>query len=541
MGVLGTLGKIGKIALETNPVTALPTWAVEKATGGSPGEATVDAVNGIGQVIDGAPPALAPPGGAPPALPPPVDTTQVTQDTAASRALLAQLLTQYGNYQGVAAPTAGYASAAPVSTAQGATSQAASWAPVAVAQGGQIGQAASVAPMSFGGPMSAGASSSGSAAQALAALADPATTYAGATIDKTDSNEVRARQLALADALTSVMNGGGPQSPAAAQLQMGLDQALQQQAAMAASSRGQNVGLGQYNAAIQGGQLAGQANQQAALLKAQETAQARAQLDALLNNTRGQDIGLASNQAGLLNQAGMFSAGEINKGNQFNAGQKNNVGMFNADQQNQNQRLDAQLGTQASIANMTSGNQYNAQMNALAQALAIQNGQWSQDTSLANAQLGQQNNQFNAGQSNSYNQALALALQQNNQFNATQDQQNSQFNTGQSNTYNMNQAQLNQGVNLANLGSALGTNQLNQQGQNNILAGLLTGNGQLLGADASIYGTNVGASTQLGIAQMQDELAKYLQQQKINADNAFTTKDFINGIVGGGSTLLKFV
>lgn len=436
----------------------------------------------------------------------------VDKDTEASRNLLAQLLGQYTNYQGQAAPNAGYSQIAPVSTAAPV-----SWAPVATSQVGQVAAASQVAPMSFGGPMSAGASSSGSAAQAIAALADPATTYAGATVDKTDSNEVRARQLSLADALTSVMNGGGPQSPAAVQLQMGLDQALQQQAAIAASSRGQNVGLGQYNAAIQGGQLAGQANQQAAMLKAQETAQARSQLDALLNNTRGADIGLAENQAGLTNTAGMFSAGQINQGNQFNAGQKNNVGMFNADQSNQNQRLDAQLGTQASIASMTSGNAYNAQMNQLAQALAIQNGQWNQDTNLSNAQLGQQNSQFNAGQANTYDQALAAALQQNNQFN-----------TGQTNTYNQNQASMNQGVNLANLGAQLQTQGLNQQGQNAILAALLTGNGQLLGTDAAIYGTNVGANTQMSIAQMQADLAKYLQNQKIDDANSFHWKDLFN-------------
>jgi len=533
MGFWDTVGKVGKVVLETNPVTAIPTWTYETATGGRGAEATADVVGDAWDKLHGAaaPPALPPPtSNAPPALPPPTDPTQVDQDRSASRDLLAHLLGQYDNYQGQAAPQAGYSTAAPVATSQGNTSEAASWAPVATAQGGQV-TAAQVAPMSFGGPMSAGASSSGAAQQALAALADPATTYAGAQIDKTDSNELRARQLSLADAITAAMNGQGT-SVAQQQLQMGLDQALQQQAAIAASSRGQNVGLGQYNAAIQGGALSGQANAQAALLRAQEIAQARAQLGDVLNTTRAGDINLAENQAGLTNQAGMFSADQVNRGNQFNAGQKNTVGMFNADQSNQNQRLDAQLGTQASIASMTSGNQYNAQMNALAQALAIQNGQWNQDTSLSNAQLGQQNSQFNAGQSNSYNQAVAAALQQNNQFNATQGQQNSQFNAGQSNAYNMNQAGLTQGVNLANLGAQLQTQGLNQQGQNNLLAAMLTGNGQLLGADASMYGTQTGASTQLGVAQMQSDLARYLQQQSINDKNNFNMKDYLNAITG---------
>jgi len=509
----------------------------------------------------------------PPAAPPPsaavtpAGLDQVDKDRAASRDLLASLLGQYNGYQNQAPPTAGY-------TNQGAvtTSAPVSWAPVTTATGttaqgttAQAGapiQAAHVDPMSFGGPMSAGAASSGAAALAQAILAAPAQTYSGAVIDKTASDQMRARQLALADAITAAMNGQGP-SVAQQQLQMGLEAGIAQQAALAAAARGQNVGLGQYQAAQNAGNLAAQTNAQAALLRAQEIATARGQLGAVLDSTRGADINLASNQANLFNQAGMFSAHEVNAGNQFNAGQQNQVGMFNAGQQNENQRLDAQLATNAAIASMQSGNQYNAQINALAQALAIQNGQWQQDTALNNANLAQQLamfntgqtnqlamfntgqtnqlNQFNAGQTNSYNQALAQALQQNNQFN-----------TAQTNAWNTNQASLNQNVNLANLNAALQTNQLNQQGKNALLASLLTGQGQLLGADTSIYGSENQSATAIALAQMNAELQKYLQQQQIKSQTDINDRDWFNfatnilgmglqsglsggGLLGGGS------
>lgn len=131
----------------------------------------------------------------------------------------------------------------------------------------------------------------------------------GAAIDA--SMAARARQDQLAGRLMSTIRGEGP-SAAQAQLQMGLDQALRSQAALAASGRG-NPALASRTAAGNAAALQGQVGQQAAMLRGQESALAQGQLGQLLAAQRAGDLGLSQQSLGLqglgLQQQGAGVAG----------------------------------------------------------------------------------------------------------------------------------------------------------------------------------------------------------------------------------------
>lgn len=119
----------------------------------------------------------------------------------------------------------------------------------------------------------------------------------GAQINQGASNEVRGRQMTLADQLTAQAAGQGP-SLANMQLQQATNRNLAQAAALASSGRGgAQGGLGMRQVQNQQADIAGQAARDAAILRVQEQMQARESLGGLLNQTRGTDVSLATNQA----------------------------------------------------------------------------------------------------------------------------------------------------------------------------------------------------------------------------------------------------
>jgi len=81
-------------------------------------------------------------------------------------------------------------------------------------------------------------------------------------------------------AIAGMLSTAGQRGPSAAeaQMRMGLDQTQQAMMAQAASARGGNAAAAMRTAQAGGAQMAGQMNQQAAILRAQEEAQQRAQL-----------------------------------------------------------------------------------------------------------------------------------------------------------------------------------------------------------------------------------------------------------------------
>lgn len=127
---------------------------------------------------------------------------------------------------------------------------------------------------------------------------------AAARIAMGPQNQIRQRELTLADQLARVATG---QERGAGEMAVGrqMNQAGAQQHAMARMARGGNAAIGARAAARTLGDIgvtgAGMSSQ-AALA---DQAAARGQLGALLGQTRGADIGLATGQAGLNQQTSL--------------------------------------------------------------------------------------------------------------------------------------------------------------------------------------------------------------------------------------------
>lgn len=125
-----------------------------------------------------------------------------------------------------------------------------------------------------------------------------------AQIDTQNQNRMRGEQLAYVGQLQQQAAGNGP-SAAQAQLKMGADRA--QAAAMARAAAGGTVGArrqASFEAAASQQDMAGQS----AALRAQEQQQAMGMLGNTLQGVRQQDIGLATDQAGLNQQSQLAQA-----------------------------------------------------------------------------------------------------------------------------------------------------------------------------------------------------------------------------------------
>lgn len=99
-------------------------------------------------------------------------------------------------------------------------------------------------------------------------------------------------QQRLANNLWGVVNGQGP-SVAGTELQQGLDANLAAGNSMAAGGSGANGALNRYAAILAAGKANVDTNQQAALLQAQQTAQARQQLSGVTGAMAGESGSLA--------------------------------------------------------------------------------------------------------------------------------------------------------------------------------------------------------------------------------------------------------
>ncbi len=124
----------------------------------------------------------------------------------------------------------------------------------------------------------------------------------GARLDQTQADQIRGRQMGLADALTLSAAGQGP-SAARSTLTAGSDQAMADAMALAKSSRG-NPGAAMKNALDAQGRIGVQTANQAAGIAANEQLAARAQLAGVLDASRGQDLGAATTNATLAQQTG---------------------------------------------------------------------------------------------------------------------------------------------------------------------------------------------------------------------------------------------
>lgn len=110
-------------------------------------------------------------------------------------------------------------------------------------------------------------------------------------------------EQALSRHLADVIAGNSP-SVAQAQLQQGLGRIRQEQDSMASGTGGSNAALARMNASANVGNAQANANQSAALIRAQEVAQAERNQGAVLGNIAGQSAGMYGTN---LSGAGTFS------------------------------------------------------------------------------------------------------------------------------------------------------------------------------------------------------------------------------------------
>lgn len=118
------------------------------------------------------------------------------------------------------------------------------------------------------------------------------------------ANALRGEQLQDIEALRRAATGAGP-SAAELQMRQGLDRGMAAQRSAAASMRGVNPALAQRMTTDNIANLQADVAGQTGVLRAQEQAAARDALAQAMYAARGQDIGLATTQAGLQQQADM--------------------------------------------------------------------------------------------------------------------------------------------------------------------------------------------------------------------------------------------
>lgn len=225
-------------------------------------------------------------------------------------------------------------------------------------------------------------------------------TAAPTTINQGASNQSRGYQDFLSNQLQAQTLGQGP-SLAQGQFQQNLDQSIAAQQALATSARGGNIAGAQRQAAMNTGNLNLQGAQQAAQLRQQEQLQAQGLLGQTSSTMRGQDIGLATSQAGLTQQGNIFNAGQQQQNSQFNASQQAQLNdlrsrymQMGLSAEAANQAADtafrqsqlAQTGINVGVAqnNSAADAAYNAQiMNTLGKAAAIGGAAFTGGASMA--------------------------------------------------------------------------------------------------------------------------------------------------------------
>lgn len=130
----------------------------------------------------------------------------------------------------------------------------------------------------------------------------------GVTIDAGPQGETRASQMRLLGGLVDAAEGRGP-SVAQQQLAQATDRNVRGAVAAANTTRGMGGGAAVRQVAMTQGQVGQQAAADAALLRAQEIAQARGQAFQAATGARGQDVALASEQAALEQQTDLANLG----------------------------------------------------------------------------------------------------------------------------------------------------------------------------------------------------------------------------------------
>jgi hypothetical protein len=170
---------------------------------------------------------------------------------------------------------------------------------------------APVAPTSIAAAPQVTVPGQGPAPATIAKTTGPTAAYNGFNTDKAYTPDATAAQNALMAQLAGQANGTAP-SLAQNQLQQGQQANIAATMAALASQRGQANPLAQRQAMQQMGDINAQTNQQAATARLQEQAQAQGLLGQVSGQAvgqgltaRGQDIGIAGQNAGFQQEAGL--------------------------------------------------------------------------------------------------------------------------------------------------------------------------------------------------------------------------------------------
>lgn len=179
------------------------------------------------------------------------------------------------------------------------------------------------------------------AAQSQAAFAN------GVNINAAPQDQVRQQQMGLASNLARAAAGQGP-SVAQTQLQEATDKNIASNFALANSEQGGNPATALRTALMANAGANQQAALQSAQVKAQEQQAAQQQLAGVLDSTRGTDVGLATNQAGLTQQTNLTNAGNQQQTNLANATNTQQTNLANAENKQAASSANANLSAQTS-------------------------------------------------------------------------------------------------------------------------------------------------------------------------------------------------
>lgn len=200
-----------------------------------------------------------------------------------------------------------------------------------------------------------------------------APTAQAATIDQSGINPYRQQQQNFLQGLNQQAQSTGISEQAKAAQAAATDAALRATQAQAASARGQGAALANRNASMQGAALLQQGAQQAQQLGAAERNQAQQLYSQALQSGMSQEAALAQAQAGMQQQTGLANqamAGQYGL-QQGQFGQQTNLA--NQQAQQQHQQFQANMDQQAALANQSLQGQY-----------GLQGGQFQQQANIAN-------------------------------------------------------------------------------------------------------------------------------------------------------------
>jgi hypothetical protein len=327
-------------------------------------------------------------------------------------------------------------------------------------------------------------------------------TAAAGSVDATGG--FRGQQSNAIDTLQAAAAGTAP-SAAQEMLKQQTGANIASQLAMRASARGSNVGMAERAAADNVANLNANQATQSALVRANEQATARGQLGQAIEGARGQDINAQGINANLATDVSKFNTGTAADVSKTNAGLNTQTSLANSSQWNQSLQQQAEREQAARMANASAYNAAGAQQAGISAGEAGQTAALGTGVNTANAAAGNdmskylrssfdQNQQFNAGQTNDYNKFVTGLTSQVGMSNTAAANSNNQFNAGQGNDMSKLLAQLNTQVGQNNLGAQVDFAKMDDQTKQAYLNYILGTQGQSVQVNNDINQTMLGAN-----------------------------------------------